>query len=45
VKEDLGAGVFFYILYTTLKVIERVETELLKVNEGIESELLKVGVE
>jgi len=32
----------FYILCTTLKVIEIVETELLKVNEGVEPELLKV---
>ena len=32
----------FYILCTTLRLIERVETELLKVNEGVEPELLKV---
>jgi len=36
VKEDLGAGLFSYILCTTLKLIERVETELLKVDEGVE---------
>ena len=30
----------FYILCTTLRVIERVETELLKVNEGVDPELL-----
>jgi len=36
----------FYILYTTLRVIERVETELLKVDERADPELLKVdGVE
>ena len=34
----------FYVLYTTLRVIERVETEPLKVNEGIDPELLKVDV-
>jgi len=34
----------FYILCTTLRVIERVETELLKVNEGVDPELLKVFV-
>ena len=34
----------FYILCTALRVIERVETELLKVNEGVDPELLKVDV-
>ena len=34
----------FYILCTTLRVIERVETELLKVNERGDPELLKVDV-
>ena len=34
----------FYILCTTLRVIERVETEVLKVNEGVYPELLKVDV-
>jgi len=33
-----------YILCTTLRVIEKVETELLKVNEGVDPELLKVDV-
>jgi len=51
VKEDLGAGLFFYIPYsifyilcTTLRVtrIERVEIELLRMNEGVDPELLKV---
>jgi len=32
----------FYILYSTLKVIERVKTDFLKVNEGVEPELLRV---